>query len=49
MGSAHCPSEVNIRPKFRENPPRGKGNTERTRNSMLELVNFNCDLDLEST
>ena len=49
MGSAHCLSEVNIRPRFRENPSRGKGNTERTRNSRLKLVNFNCDLDLETT
>ena len=28
MGSAHGPTEVNIRPKFRENPPRGKGDTK---------------------
>ena len=36
MGSAHCPSEVKIWPKFTENPPRGKGDTERTQNSRLK-------------
>ena len=44
MGSAHCPTEVNIWPKFRENPPRGKRDTERTQNSRLKPVTLNCDL-----
>ena len=44
MGSAHCPTEVNIRPKFGEDPPRGKGDTERTQNSRLKPVILNCDL-----
>ena len=44
MGSAHCPTEVSIWPKFRENPPRGKGDTERTQNSRLKPVTLNCDL-----
>ena len=39
---------VNIIPKFRENPPRGKGDIERTRNSRLKSMTLNCDLDLES-
>ena len=43
-GSAHCPTEVNIRTKFRENPPKGKGDTERTKNSRLKPVTLNCDL-----
>ena len=44
IGSAQCPTEVNIWPKFRENPPRGKGDTERTQNSRLKPVTLNCDL-----
>ena len=44
MGSAHCLTEVNIWPKFRENPPRDKGDTERTQNSRLKPVTLNCDL-----
>ena len=43
MGSANCPTEVNIRPKFRENLPRGKGDTERTQNSRLKPVTLDCD------
>ena len=43
MGSAHCPIEVNILPKFRENPPRGTGDTEQTKNSRLKPVTLNCD------
>ena len=30
--------------KVRENPPRGKGDTERTQNSKLKLGTLNCDL-----
>ena len=44
MGSAHCPTKVNIRPKFRENHPRGKGDTEWTQNSRHKPVTLNCDL-----
>ena len=44
MASAHCPTEVYIGPKFRENPPRGKGDTERRQNSRLKAVTLNCDL-----
>ena len=44
MGFAHCPTEVNIWPKFRENPLRGKGDRERTQNSNLKPVTLNCDL-----
>ena len=44
MGSAHCPNEVNIWPKFRENPPQGKGDTEQTQNSRLKHMTLNCDL-----
>ena len=44
MGSAHCPTEVNIWPKFRENPHRDKGDTERTQNSRLKTKSMNCDL-----
>ena len=44
MGYAHCPTEVNIWPKFRENPPRGKGDTGRTQNSRLKPMTLNCDL-----
>ena len=44
MGSAHCPTEVNIWPKFRENPPNGKGDTQRTQNSRLKPVILNPDL-----
>ena len=44
MGSAHCPTEVNIWPKFRENLLRGKGDTERTQNSRLKPLTLNCDL-----
>ena len=43
MGSAHCPTEVNIWPKFKENPPRGKEDTERTQNSRLKSVTLNCN------
>ena len=48
MGSANCPTEVNIWPTFKENPSRGKGDMEPTPNSRLKLVTFNCDLDLKS-
>ena len=41
-------SEANIQPKFNENPSRGKGGMEWTRNSRLKLLTFNCDFDLES-
>ena len=44
MGSIHCPTEVNIWPKFGENPPRDKGDRERTQNSRLKPVTLNCDL-----
>ena len=44
MGSAHCPTKVNIWPKFRENHSRGKGDTERTQNLRLKPVTLNCDL-----
>ena len=44
MGSAYCLTEVNILPKFKENPPRGKGDTERTQNPRLKPVTLNCDL-----
>ena len=47
MGSTHRLTEANIWSKFNENPSRGKGELERTRNSKLKLVTFNCDLDLE--
>ena len=40
-GVAHCPTEVNIRPKFREYP---KGDTKLTQNSRLKPVTLNCDL-----
>ena len=43
-GSAHCPTEVNIWPKFRENPPRGKGDAERKQNSRLKPMTLNCNL-----
>ena len=42
MGSA----QVNIWPKFRENPPRGKEDSEWTRNSRLKPMTLNCDLTL---
>ena len=41
----HIVPQVNIWPKFRENLPRGKGDTERTRNSRLKPMTLNCDLD----
>ena len=44
MGSAHYSTEVNIWPKFRENPLWGKGDTEWTKNSRLKPVTLNCDL-----
>ena len=44
MGSAHCPTQVNISLKFRENHPRGTGDTEQTQNSRLKPVTLKCDL-----
>ena len=46
MGSAHHLTEANIWLTFKENLSRGKGDMERTQNSGLKLVTFNCDLDL---
>ena len=37
-----------IRPKFKENPSTGIGDTEQTRNSRLKPVTLKCDLDLVS-
>ena len=48
MGSAHHFTEANIWPKLKENPSRGKGDIEWTRNSGLKLATLNCDLVLES-
>ena len=43
-GFCTSPTEVNIWPKFKENPPSGKGDTERTQTSRLKPVTLNCDL-----
>ena len=48
MDSAHHFTEANIWPKLKENPSRGKGDIEWTRNSGLKLATLNCDLVLES-
>ena len=48
MGSAHHFTEANIWPKLKENPSRGKGDIEWTRNSGLKFATLNCDLVLES-
>ena len=45
MSSAHCLTEANIWPKFKENPSWDIGERERTRNSGLKPMT--CDLDLE--
>ena len=42
MRSAHQPAKANICPKYNENPSKGKGDMERTWNSMK----FNCDWTL---
>ena len=34
--------------QFNENPSRGKGDKEPTRNLRLKFVTFSCNLDLES-
>ena len=47
MSSAHHLTEANIWPKFKENPSRGIGDMERTRNSRLKPMTLTCDLDLE--
>ena len=47
--SAHHLTEANIWPKFKENPSRGIGNMERTRNSRLKPMTLTCDLHLELT
>ena len=46
MGYAHLVTEMNIWPKFNENPFRGKGDIEQTQNSRVNPLN--CDLDRES-
>ena len=33
---------------FKENPIRGKGDMEQSKNAKLKLVTFKCDLDLGS-
>ena len=49
MGSAHRPTEINNWPqKFDEYHSRGKVDVERTENSSINPMTFNCDLDLES-
>ena len=48
MGSAHHFTEANIWPKLKENPSRGKGDIQWTRNSGLKLATLNCDLVLVS-
>ena len=48
MDSAHHFTEANIWPKLKENPSRGKGDIEWTRNSGLKLATLNCDLVLQS-
>ena len=48
INSAHGFTKVNIRPKFKENPSTGIGDTERTWNSRHKPVTLNCDLDLVS-
>ena len=48
MDSAFRVSEVEICFKFNENPFKGKGDMERTRNARLEHFTFDCDLYLES-
>ena len=48
MGSAHCLNEMNIGPKFKENPSRGKGEMVLTRISRVNPMTLNCDLNLES-
>ena len=48
MGSAHHFAEANIWLKLKENPSRGKGDIECTRNSGLKLATLNCDLILKS-
>ena len=49
IDSGHRLTQVNIWPKFKENPSTGIGDTERTWNSRLRPVTLNCDLDLVST
>ena len=41
-------NDVKNRPKFNENPFRGEGNIEQTRNARLKLDILECGLDLES-
>ena len=48
MGSAHHLTKANNWPKFNKYLSKGSGDMEWTWNSRLELVTFNCDLDLES-
>ena len=48
IGSAHRLNDMEIWPKFNENPFTGKRDMEWTRNSRLNSMAFNCDIDLES-
>ena len=46
ISSVHRLTEANIWPKFKENPSRGIGDMERTRNPRLKPMTLTCDLDL---
>ena len=43
-GFWHCQLRWTFDQSFREYPPRGKGDTQRTQNSRLKPVTLNCDL-----
>ena len=47
MGSAHCLTMRNIGMKYNETSSKGLGDMEQTRNSRVNHMTLNCDLDLE--
>ena len=48
MCSADLLTEWNIWVKFNENRQKGSGDMEWTRNSRVNPLTLNCDIDLES-
>ena len=47
MGSTHRFAEIDIRMKFNENRSKDLVDMEQTRNSSVNPIALNCDLDIE--
>jgi len=49
IGTAHCLITLDICAKLFVNPTRGSKDIERTRNTVIQCLILDCDLDLEPT